>query len=211
MNKMWVILITFVATASVAGGGTYYCMDKRAQDEKSNLRAQIDDLDAKYNKVKEELSLSQSEETNTTESQPSTATSTTTNNASKTTLNKDIENIAFPSIISVNTKMDDALLTPSYADLNGDNSEEALVTYKYGGTGAYIDFYIYGMKNGNATQLYKKSDLKSGTATIKSNSVYADYSDPNSSVNKNVSEADQQIDVHKKYTWNGSTYIESNQ
>lgn len=47
MKPIWTILITAVATAAIAGGGTYYLANKSADKDKSDLQAQIDDLSAK--------------------------------------------------------------------------------------------------------------------------------------------------------------------
>jgi hypothetical protein len=47
MKPIWTILITVVATAAIVGGGTYYLANKSAEKDKSDLQAQIDDLDAK--------------------------------------------------------------------------------------------------------------------------------------------------------------------
>lgn len=47
MKPIWTILITVVATAAIAGSGTYYLANKSADKDKSDLQAQIDDLSAK--------------------------------------------------------------------------------------------------------------------------------------------------------------------
>jgi hypothetical protein len=51
MKAIWTILITVVATAAVVGGGTYYLINKSANKDKSDLQAQIDDLNVKVSSV----------------------------------------------------------------------------------------------------------------------------------------------------------------
>lgn len=47
MKPIWTILITAVATAAIAGSGAWYLVNAGADKDKSDLRAQIDDLSAK--------------------------------------------------------------------------------------------------------------------------------------------------------------------
>lgn len=123
-------------------------------------------------------------------------------------INKDIEKVDFSKIISVNTKIGDALETPTYADLNSDNYEEALVVHRISGTAAFADFYIYGMKDGSPIQLLK--DSGNGKVEIKNGSVYYHVTDPDSTVNKGKSNVDM-VAEYFKYTWNGTTFAKSGQ
>jgi len=47
MKTIWIVLISFVATAIVVGGGTYYYINHRATTDKNNLQAQINTLNSK--------------------------------------------------------------------------------------------------------------------------------------------------------------------
>lgn len=44
MKRIWIVLITVVATAGLVGGGTYYFINKKTNQDKANLQKQIDDL-----------------------------------------------------------------------------------------------------------------------------------------------------------------------
>ncbi len=44
MKTFWTILISFVVTAVIVSGGTYYYFHQKADKDKKNLQAQIDDL-----------------------------------------------------------------------------------------------------------------------------------------------------------------------
>jgi len=44
MKTIWIVLISFVATAVIVGGGTYYFINHRATTDKNNLQAQINTL-----------------------------------------------------------------------------------------------------------------------------------------------------------------------
>ncbi|MCX6808399.1 MAG: hypothetical protein NTW50_01910 [Candidatus Berkelbacteria bacterium] len=134
-----------------------------------------------------------------------------TSSTTTVSVNTSIESIDFSKIISIDTALDDRLLAPTYADLNADNSEEALVVRSIGGTGGIVNFYIYGMKNGSSTQLFKKEGLYRGNVSISNKVVNADYANTDSTINSGKANVDIVVDTHKKYTWNGTTFVESNQ
>lgn len=205
MKKVWIIVIAVILAGGIAGGGTYMYFNNKATKDKSDLQAKIDEANNTISTLNAKI-VNSNANTNS-----SVVANSNVNSNASISINKDIESVDFSKTITVNTKLDDQLLTPQYVDLNNDNSEEALVVYKYGGTGGTIDFMIYGMKDGSATQLFKKSSLYGGTATIKSGAIYADYVDTNSAENKSKPESDLTVDTHKKFTWNGTIFAESNQ
>jgi hypothetical protein len=47
MKRIWIIIITIVATAGLVGGGTYFYLNEKADSDNKALQAQIDDLNAK--------------------------------------------------------------------------------------------------------------------------------------------------------------------
>jgi hypothetical protein len=47
MKPIWIVLISFLITAGIVGGGTYYYLNKKATTEKNSLQAQINDLNTK--------------------------------------------------------------------------------------------------------------------------------------------------------------------
>jgi hypothetical protein len=55
MKTLWIVLISFLATAIVVGGSTYYLMNREATKDKNNLQAQITDLTNKYNDAEQKV------------------------------------------------------------------------------------------------------------------------------------------------------------
>lgn len=47
MKTVWIVLISFVATAVIVGGGTYYLVNTKAKTDKDALQSQITDLNKK--------------------------------------------------------------------------------------------------------------------------------------------------------------------
>jgi len=45
MNKTWIVIITIVVTAVLVAGGAYYYLNNKAEDEKTELQNQIDELE----------------------------------------------------------------------------------------------------------------------------------------------------------------------
>jgi outer membrane murein-binding lipoprotein Lpp len=192
MRTIWVILLTVIVAGGLSGGGAYYYVLAKAATDKNNLQTQIDSLNKQVTSLNSQILTAKSVK-------------------SATVLNTNIEKVDFSKIITVNTKLGDQLLAPAYADLNNDNSEEALVVYKYGGTGSLIDFYIYGLKNGTPIQLFKQTNLYGGSISIKDGAVYVDYTNLNSTINQGKPNSDLTTDTHIKFTWNGSIFEKSNQ
>lgn len=49
-----------------------------------------------------------------------------------------------------------------YTDLTGDGSEEALVLVRIAGSGAYLDYYVYTIKNGKVVNIFQKLEVSHG-------------------------------------------------
>ena len=60
MKPIWIVLISVIVAGGLAGGGTYYYLDKQAKTDKADLQVQIDDLSAKLNAKTEELAVANS-------------------------------------------------------------------------------------------------------------------------------------------------------
>jgi len=158
MKPIWTILITVVATAAVVGGGTYYLINKSADKDKSDLQAQIDDLNAKV--------------TSATKAPSKTVTSGTTVNSGAT--------------VSTGTTVTSGAATTGTAVANPTASWKTLadshfkVSFKYPSTwavGAGGNTYVTAAQNemGGVAETYIDLTAVSG----KSRSVYvtklADY------------------------------------
>lgn len=203
MKKIWIIIVTIILSGALTGGGTYYYLNNKTTKEKKDLERKIDEANAKISDLKTQIDDLNSEI-------KSSSSSSTSSLTTKAALNTDIEKIDFSKLVTINTKLDDTLSNPVYADLNSDNSEEALVVKTNGGTGAYKDVYIYGIKNGSAFKFYEKQGLSRSRIEIVNNSVYLDYVDFNSTINQNVSSSDLVADIHTKVSWNGTEFVEEN-
>lgn len=199
MKKFWVVIISVIVSGVIAGGGTYYYLDQKTTREKNDLKRRIDDANGRIVDLNNQISaLDQTSSTDTNDSP-----------ALNASLNKDIESVDFSKIVTIDTRLGDTLDRPLYADLNNDNSEEALVVSTNGGTGGYKNVYIFGMRNGSPLELYKKMGLGSGNAQIVNNIVHLDYVNFDSEANRNAIEVDLVVDTHTKLTWNGTTFVES--
>jgi len=72
MKTVWIVLISFVATAAIVGGGTYYYVNHKAANDKNALQSQINDLNEKIKHTGKSL----------TDAQTTDATQANTNNTS---------------------------------------------------------------------------------------------------------------------------------
>ena len=59
MKTIWIVLISFVATAVIVGGGTYALANKKATTDKNKLQAQINDLNTKLTTATKSLATAQ--------------------------------------------------------------------------------------------------------------------------------------------------------
>lgn len=75
MKTLWIVLISFVATAVIVGGGTYYIVNAKATKDKDALQSQITDLNKKVTDT--EKSLADTQATATTQTTVPTTTTTT--------------------------------------------------------------------------------------------------------------------------------------
>jgi hypothetical protein len=82
MKTIWIILISFVVTASIVGGGTYYLVNAQANKDKDALQVQITDLNKKI--INTEKSLAEVQ-TATTATQNTTTSTVITPVASVST------------------------------------------------------------------------------------------------------------------------------
>ncbi len=51
MSKTWIVILTIVITAVVAVGASYYYLNNKAEEEKTELQSQIDELEKKVQDV----------------------------------------------------------------------------------------------------------------------------------------------------------------
>jgi hypothetical protein len=77
MKPIWTIVISFVATAGIVGGGTYYLVNSKATKDKNNLQTQITDLNKKMADTEKSLADAQSTTMPTATTTTSSATDET--------------------------------------------------------------------------------------------------------------------------------------
>ena len=217
MKTIWIVLISVLGTALIAGGGTYYFLNQKAEKDKEDLQVQISDLNKQYDE------LLQSQRTNTKETDTdatiennnasSSATGSTTDQAGTriTVRTADLQKLTGEKTTS------GSFQTTIYKDFTGDGQEEALVRFTYSGTGSIVDFFVYGVVNNEVKELYNKKNLYKGQVSTviphagETPVVTAHWIDPNSTVNQGKSNADLVGDENtsKQYKWDGSKFIES--
>jgi len=66
MKKIWVVLITFLITVGLVGGGGYYYLNSKFNDEKATLNKQISDLNSQIDALKNPASSSSTTSTTAT-------------------------------------------------------------------------------------------------------------------------------------------------
>lgn len=87
---------------------------------------------------------------------------------------KDIKkDFNYKSTIKINEAAGDVWLNPIYVDVTGDGKEDGIFAYRQGGTGGYLNVYVYSYLNTNTlTQLLKAEGYQKGTvAYLEANNV----------------------------------------
>ncbi|MCX6808761.1 MAG: hypothetical protein NTW50_03775 [Candidatus Berkelbacteria bacterium] len=72
MKTIWIVLISFIATALIVGGGTYYFVHKNAVDQRNNLQNQINSLNAEISTLQSNNASSNSSSASNSISQKTT-------------------------------------------------------------------------------------------------------------------------------------------
>lgn len=80
---------------------------------------------------------------------------------------KDIRELDFKTLKSINTNAGDFWLNPVYVDVNGDNRLDGIFAYRQGGVGEFLNVYVYAYLNGN-----NLTELLKAERYLKGNFVY---------------------------------------
>lgn len=97
MKTIWIVLISFVLTAVIAGGGTYYFANAKAVKDKDNLQAQITTLNTKIADTEKSLADAQAAITTQPISQTTTTTTDATSNWKSITSDRLYFSVKYPS------------------------------------------------------------------------------------------------------------------
>jgi len=169
MKPIWIILISVIVTGGLVSGGTYYFVNSKADRDKENLQAQINDLSKKYENAQTAKETTQS--ANSTSEQTSTSGDSNTNSSSTTSsTSSNIFSLANLKSIYVTISGTSYKLTngsysksnPGYNQpssivldetsitIDSGNSEQAAVVLavQYGGNGVSKVLEVMGNKSG---------------------------------------------------------------
>ncbi len=197
-QRLLITMAIVVVTTAAVGASVYYPMERQAKIDKDAA----ENVTQALQKQIEELEKSVEKEA--IDADPEVA-------APKLIKEFDLKTLSSSNIIGRNYQK------TLYGDLTGDGSDEAVVIFTYDGTGAYRDFYIYGVLNDQPKLLYAKEGIGKATVEIKTDStnalpiVTAIWVDPNDpeNINKPNSDMSPTRNTSRQYVWNGSAFIES--
>lgn len=164
------LLIVLMAGASIAGiRGYMYYRDKNS--EVSQLKNELDQLKTAQNlniiDLQKQLNEIQNELKSTQDINKNLNDDLNAANKKITELTpKDIRDVKYDSLITINKANGDAWQTPVYTDLNGDGKADAVFAYKVGGVGAYLNVYAYSYIDNNLVQILKAEQYPRGEVRI---------------------------------------------
>lgn len=75
---------------------------------------------------------------------------------------KDIKEYKYKDNIKINTSRGDVWLDPIYVDMNADGKNEGVFSYKVGGTGEFLNVYVFTYIENNLTQILKAEEYYKG-------------------------------------------------
>lgn len=143
--------------------------DKRK--ETSDLRSEIDKLNAEKNLSTEDLQKKIDEQSQNIKDLTDENTKLTAElNAAKTRIEqltpKDIKNLEYKKLIKINEAAGDVWLNPTYVDVNGDGRVDGIFSYRMGGAGGFLNVYVYSYLEGNnLNEVLKAEEYQKGTYT----------------------------------------------
>lgn len=77
---------------------------------------------------------------------------------------KDIREVDYKKLKKINSDLGDFWLNPLYVDVNGDGRLDGIFSYKQGGTGEFLNIYVYAYLNGNnLTEILKAERYLQGS------------------------------------------------
>lgn len=80
---------------------------------------------------------------------------------------KDIRNVDYKKLIRNNELNGDVWLNPSYVDVNGDGRLDGIFAYRTGGSGEFLNVYVYSyLNNNNLTQILQAEGYLYGKYTF---------------------------------------------
>jgi hypothetical protein len=93
------------------------------------------------------------------------------------------------------------------ANLEGNNSQQALITVRFNGPRKILDVYVYtSIVSQKPTQVFKLINLAQGNARTSSyNTIVTSEVDVNSRINQGKPDAKQQPDLDREFKWSAST------
>lgn len=79
--------------------------------------------------------------------------------------NGDIRGVDFKTVVKAQPLVRD-LENVIYSDFTNDGSEDALVLVRLEGSGAYLDYYVYTIKDGEVVNLFEKLEVSHGKVAL---------------------------------------------
>lgn len=176
LTSFLVLLLIALLAGGSFGGYKGYTMLQDKDREITSLKEELDKLKSDKNLSTSDLQ----KRIDTLQSQSTDLTNKNKNleNDLKTARDriaeltpKDIKDIQYETLISINKSAGDTWEAPIYADLTGDGRQDGIFSYHLSGAGKYLNVYVYSYLDNKLTQILKAEEYPKGSISIASDNT----------------------------------------
>jgi hypothetical protein len=169
------LVIILLAGAGIAGvKGYFYYRDKKS--EVAQLNSDIEKLKSQQNlnivDLQKQLDDTRQENQDLRNTNLKlTGDLASANNKIAQLTPKDIRDVKYETLVTINKTVGDTWINPTYADLNGDGKSDGVYAYRQGGAGSYLNVYAYSYIDNNLTQILKAEQYPKGEVSVQPDMV----------------------------------------
>lgn len=182
LKLKFIILLLLLLLIGLIAGGAFagykgYSRYKEKRDETTNLNKEVESLKAQQNLSVVDLQkqindLKSRNDTLTNENKRLSDNLTIANNRIAQLTPKDVKDLRYMDLIKINQGAGDVWLNPIYTDLTGDSKADGVYAYRTGGTGGFLNVYVYTYGDNNTlSQVLKAEGYQQGTVSVSEGNI----------------------------------------